>query len=93
MEVTIRIDSFTTRVERLCNACDYCLDRMFNVNYGNIDLSTSCYYKFYNELNHFVITYPSLLSNDINISHLMKETINAMTKNHRKKVKEKRFSL
>jgi hypothetical protein len=92
MEVNIRIDSGSRKIERLCNACEYCLDRMFNPIHTNVLASTNYYNLFYKQLEEMVTKYPHFVNNDLNISYLMKDTIKYMQKKHKELIKQKRFS-
>lgn len=79
MQVNIRIDSPLTRLERLANACDYCLDRMFDPKYEEIRKSTWWYNYFFCQIREVLKHNPCLCTDDLNISTLMKSTISTIT--------------
>jgi len=79
MQVNIKIDSQLQRLERLSNACDYCLDRMFDPKYLEIKQSTWWYNYFISQIREVLKYNPYVVSDDLNISDLMKYSINNIT--------------
>jgi hypothetical protein len=79
MQVNIKVDSQLRKLERLSNACDYCLDRMFNPKYEEIRQSTWWYNYFLCQIREVLKFNPYLCTDDLNISDLMKSSITTIT--------------
>lgn len=84
MIVNIKIDSQLRRLERLANLCDYCLDRMFDPKHIEIKQSTWWYNYYLSQIREVLKYNPYVVTDDLNISILMKSSISQITNEIRK---------